>query len=102
ATPPPPLFTLSLPDALPISALVGVDVVLDRVGELELDLAAGHRALHPRPVHAVLLVDDHRGGEGREGALRALGDVDQENCMYRRSEEHTSELQSPYDLVCRL
>src|SRR5207248_8525256 len=25
-----------------------------------------------------------------------------QKCAFRRSEEHTSELQSPYDLVCRL
>src|SRR5207248_5550731 len=36
-------------------------------------------------------VDEVRGADRREGVARA-----------DRSEEHTSELQSPYDLVCRL
>src|SRR6266516_5321731 len=35
----------------------------------------------------------HAGGPGRRGPGRA---------GFQRSEEHTSELQSPYDLVCRL
>src|SRR5574340_1853123 len=52
------IYTLSLHDALPISAHGG-----------------GPRARHPRPGRA--------GGEPR-------------------SEEHTSELQSPKDIVCRL
>src|SRR5438094_3260989 len=55
------IYTLSLHDALPISAAA---------------VAARHRAL----------------GTGR----RADG------APSSRSEEHTSELQSPYDLVCRL
>src|SRR5699024_12695962 len=58
------------------------------------DAAAGDlgpRAPHPqegRPGH-----DSHRAGTGRA----ALGPRDA-----RRSEEHTSELQSRFDLVCRL
>src|SRR5207248_8939542 len=39
----------------------------------------------PRPLHPVALL---AGGPGRDPELRT------------RSEEHTSELQSPYDLVC--
>src|SRR5207248_9305030 len=37
-----------------------------------------------------------RGGKLRESGLRAA------LAAAKRSEEHTSELQSPYDLVCRL
>src|SRR5207248_9374957 len=37
-----------------------------------------------------------RARDGRSGAARGRGR------RRRRSEEHTSELQSPYDLVCRL
>src|SRR5207248_10023873 len=33
--------------------------------------------------------------------LKALG-VTRQQALNQRSEEHTSELQSPYDLVCRL
>src|SRR5699024_11358704 len=32
----------------------------------------------------------------------SYGDADGENVVHRRSEEHTSELQSRFDLVCRL
>src|SRR5207248_9799217 len=43
---------------------------------------------------------DPRPAPGEERARRIAGD----HLRYaaRRSEEHTSELQSPYDLVCRL
>src|SRR5438094_2200475 len=66
------IYTLSLHDALPISICFG------------------------QPRHAVqsLLVV-----EGRvDGGLEQIA-VDS---AFNRSEEHTSELQSPYDLVCRL
>src|SRR5437867_10148300 len=53
------------------------------------------------------------GARGREGAWErereSLGSIEREPGIDRerawereRSEEHTSELQSPYDLVCRL
>src|SRR5437867_106607 len=37
----------------------------------------------------------------RQGALPTTGGADP-RALLPRSEEHTSELQSPYDLVCRL
>src|SRR5207248_10085517 len=44
-----------------------------------------------------------------EGDARSLSELDESydvvlllGPLYHRSEEHTSELQSPYDLVCRL
>src|SRR5207248_4131926 len=60
-------------------ALVGVCCDEDR-----LEGEAGVQAVEHEVVLRVLLL---------EGALDHLGE---------RSEEHTSELQSPYDLVCRL
>src|SRR5207248_5930153 len=42
-----------------------------------------------------------RGGEGLFRRLEALGERAAQ-LFDQRSEEHTSELQSPYDLVCRL
>src|SRR5207248_9259462 len=42
-----------------------------------------------------------RHGLGRPGGA-AEGDNDGGPAAFVRSEEHTSELQSPYDLVCRL
>src|SRR5437867_6888202 len=42
-------------------------------------------------------------GDGRISAtLDALQDADHPGLELARSEEHTSELQSPYDAVCRL
>src|SRR5438034_3196345 len=66
------IYTLSLHDALPIS------------------LAALHAA--ELPVHGVVLIGD-QNRENRE-TIERFGHV--------RSEEHTSELQSHSDLVCRL
>src|SRR5207248_9685776 len=83
-TPTTEFYTLSLHDALPISL----------------------RSVHARAARRVRLRRDSRAGGGAHRAVRARhrrahrrgrqGDV------YLRSEEHTSELQSPYDLVCRL
>src|SRR5258708_30300746 len=75
------IYTLSLHDALPISAR----------GELQ-GVGAG--------VVVGLAVDDHLGAEAA-----AVADLDQRRPLrhhHRRSEEHTSELQSPDHLVCRL
>src|SRR5437867_10253573 len=38
----------------------------------------------------------------QSGRSRAAAARDRPDCGLSRSEEHTSELQSPYDLVCRL
>src|SRR5699024_11248062 len=77
APPPPATYTLSLHDALPISSRA-VDVrhrsAARRHGLDRLRRACGHRPGRLLP----------------NGARR------------RRSEEHTSELQSRFDLVCRL
>src|SRR5207248_7675081 len=81
APPPTVIYTLSLHDALPISEFS--------------DGARGGGAgvLAASPAAAIALVHlllHHR--RGRDGAHDPAV----------RSEEHTSELQSPYDLVCRL
>src|SRR5258708_17393190 len=70
------IYTLSLHDALPISGVgIGPGVDHDEGG------AVGARGVHP--------VDQGAFMVALEGAER-------------RSEEHTSELQSPDHLVCRL
>src|SRR5207248_11407708 len=73
--------------------LVGVDVRCagvraayvgsDHAGGVQLALAHLHALGHRRIAHLAGAVNTVAGSE-------------------RRSEEHTSELQSPYDLVCRL
>src|SRR5438552_12685491 len=74
------IYTLSLHDALPISQRgYGGESV--------------HRTLHPhaREFRAGRQALGRPGGQSRGAAVLA-----------RRSEEHTSELQSPDHLVCRL
>src|SRR5437588_3562587 len=66
------IYTLSLHDALPIS-----DVCVSRAGENPRPFRVSHRSANDVQLHA----------------LRRLP---------LRSEEHTSELQSHSDLVCRL
>src|SRR5207248_3652097 len=95
----PEVFTLSLRGALPICG--GEDTAAERrlVGEAELrgDRGAGQIlgiAVDLDPVEPVDLEADPYQRRHRLGAEPAAGRV--------KSEEHTSELQSPYDLVCRL
>src|SRR5699024_12358838 len=85
----------SLHDALPISSARAVD----RGGLVERgrDLAdPSDEERHPVP-DAHPGADDHDRGEGPSR-------LDQPGCRWQpeRSEEHTSELQSRFDLVCRL
>src|SRR5207248_11215982 len=72
------IYTLSLHDALPIYHLA--------VHERRSARASGFRIMQCRADHAVEAL----------GVRRSIG------ADRGRSEEHTSELQSPYDLVCRL
>src|SRR5207248_11681000 len=83
-TPPPTqIYTLSLHDALPISRRRARH---DRSGRV-LALPVRRTGARCRPCRSAKRAGDAQG--------RAL-------CRNPRSEEHTSELQSPYDLVCRL
>src|SRR5207248_9530498 len=89
--------TLSLHDALPIlhrSARRAMEV--SRAGgDRSLAAARTVRTDGRSRVRNIRALDSAAGGalprEVSKGARR-----------FRRSEEHTSELQSPYDLVCRL
>src|SRR5260370_3582754 len=74
------IYTLSLHDALPIYE-----------HRLALDLTSG--------VVDELRRDEHRRGEGHVLLLALVGRVLRRTS---RSEEHTSELQSHLNLVCRL
>src|SRR5256885_11745269 len=76
------IYTLSLHDALPISLLA-----------LEVQRQRPLVAVHVKKAHAVraLHLEAHGAARLVAGARRL-----------DRSEEHTSELQSPCNLVCRL
>src|SRR5207248_11336855 len=93
---PSPFSTLSLHDALPISVLVRV-VVQVLVGfplsRTANDAGRGEDADGPAQRRGCC----HGCGDRFNGLLHPANRDEQE-----RSEEHTSELQSPYDLVCRL
>src|SRR5207248_11173355 len=65
----------------------------------DLATAGAARAAHPTR-HARLRVARRRGR--RAAPLRERVPSRGRACRVGRSEEHTSELQSPYDLVCRL
>src|SRR5438105_10484359 len=82
---PPELYTLSLHDALPICSLG------DQVG-------AGRHSDRVRPGGVIA------GNDRRTQAHRVIRLVDDpaSDEIEVRSEEHTSELQSRVDLVCRL
>src|SRR5207248_9113647 len=84
APPPPQIYTLSLHDALPISAR-----------RTSTSSAPRSRPSSPRAARRPNEPCLFGGGHGPRSRVACLA-------RHRRSEEHTSELQSPYDLVCRL
>src|SRR5256885_10326813 len=79
------IYTLSLHDALPISVKAIVP------GTLPITFGHGNRRVHGLPrLGTVPVLLGHRP------------DPLPGQAVYPRSEEHTSELQSPCNLVCRL
>src|SRR5437773_7563674 len=74
------IYTLSLHDALPISLEAGAQIAAGRA------VAGWGRPLRHLALGATVV--------GTLGVVEA--------CPSQRSEEHTSELQSHHDLVCRL
>src|SRR2546428_4772047 len=82
------IYTLSLHDALPISV---PDDVVDRRDAVGLGL---------RPARRLPLA--HLAGRGIETTQIPAREVAVPHDVVARSEEHTSELQSRSDLVCRL
>src|SRR5207248_9847424 len=96
AAAPPALYTLSLHDALPISTRGGR---ASRPPQRSPGLPPDHFLRRSR------LDGQQRDALHAELLARALCVVGNElvlRIVFHRSEEHTSELQSPYDLVCRL
>src|SRR5207248_9643296 len=96
-TPTPLSYTLSLHDALPICLATEQDshVTLEPL-EVEATLAPPIIFLVGGRVRPTAFeVAEPRPNLLGAGGISVIG-------RERRSEEHTSELQSPYDLVCRL
>src|SRR5205085_9359565 len=92
----PELYTLSLHDALPILAAASAEVVIRQVTDrVEHDVADQHEHERQR------LESPIRRRE-QPGEQRRLEGDDENDAASRRSEEHTSELQSQSNLVCRL
>src|SRR5206468_4631618 len=97
APPPTATYTLSLHDALPIflgllffvrgTPTRGPAILRDRLAALDRERVGGH-----------VPGDDRAGRDVGAGAHRQRRD----QAGIGRSEEHTSELQSRSDLVCRL
>src|SRR5207249_11823535 len=97
-TPPPRIYTLSLHDALPIS---GGAILVGRNGKVVAPRTFGRQGPEPdsppiRP-DAIFLLASITKPVVYMGALMLV-----ERGLLNRSEEHTSELQSRFDLVCRL
>src|SRR5690606_40370646 len=97
--PPPEIYTLSLHDALPILPKLQKVVVQLEARDL---VQRRERLVHQKQAR----LRHHGAGDGdahlhaaRKLARHGLGKALQ---MHARSEEHTSELQSRENLVCRL
>src|SRR5699024_12624654 len=88
----PPISPLSLHDALPIC---GITEVVRVVGPHLGGVGPFQGTLHPDRVHRTHLTE-------RECAQEGDGDDVSTGHTLVRSEEHTSELQSRFELVCRL
>src|SRR5207248_11377959 len=98
---PPAVFLLSLHDALPIYLVGDGLAVLVDFSEVRVFEILGNFALAQFVLAAGFRDERHMGILGWLIA-ESLGDKDLPRRVRERSEEHTSELQSPYDLVCRL
>src|SRR5699024_12068720 len=92
-TPPTSIHTLSLHDALPI---LGYDrkIVLQIAKRTEITLIIRDTGRYP--------LNSWSSCKGRKGNALALRADEGRDKLRKRSEEHTSELQSRFDLVCRL
>src|SRR5437762_2716458 len=100
ASSPPEVYTLSLHDALPIFPEVGDRSDLVHRGDQPLGVeGAEDRGAQER---GLVREDAEDGALGDPGGVGDLAGAHQDAVLAQRSEEHTSELQSPMYLVCRL
>src|SRR5690606_42164542 len=83
------IYTLSLHDALPICGVATDDSLI-----IEPENGALTKVLKE--------IDEWKNGESEEHSVAIYGDKGSGKSTILRSEEHTSELQSRENLVCRL
>src|SRR5207248_6493715 len=91
-TPPTDFYSLSLHDALPIS------LARPHLCHHRTSTRRRHGRVRGRNIRRI----DQRFSTRPSASERVLLAVCRHRTRRSRSEEHTSELQSPYDLVCRL
>src|SRR5207248_11251332 len=91
---------LSLHDALPICDGNGVLITVGHIVPCQ-GKTGGVEMVEAR-IDAFLETDRQGQFTQQQVAAIAVGFVEGTTELETRSEEHTSELQSPYDLVCRL
>src|SRR5699024_12727830 len=88
------IYTLSLHDALPILLINGPSAQVATSGQRDLRPAEAAQ----QSAHQIVAGADLPGQLIGDLSVADVGTVD----VHSRSEEHTSELQSRFDLVCRL
>src|SRR5699024_12115216 len=86
------IYTLSLHDALPILQKLSLELPIEFFGQAEVigftQYVYGQvKEIFPNDYDTEVTISSSDG---------------EESLIFRRSEEHTSELQSRFDLVCRL
>src|SRR5207249_11390793 len=98
ATASPQIYTLSLHDALPISTISVTPYAPTGIWPRATSSrnSAASENVPPEPPYSSSIVRLH---QPRSASLRAISS---DWWSRSRSEEHTSELQSRFDLVCRL
>src|SRR5207248_6998156 len=101
-TPPTDIYTLSLHDALPILQRYWKSSFLKELGDNVLEIMVDRAGTMRSPISMVGIFHVHGAATRVDPNETAFGlRNDQWDYDVIRSEEHTSELQSPYDLVCR-
>src|SRR5204862_7450164 len=102
APPPPSIPPLSLHDALPIYTHPGL---LEHVAKMAIHDGMGGEIVDATEAHVFHLQQPMPHPAARIGRMHATNHwrlLDDRQDLVLRSEEHTSELQSRRDLVCRL
>src|SRR5207249_11354556 len=90
------VYTLSLHDALPIlRGCAAVKMNYNKFRQPMTDQSPARRASAPSDPRKLTIAIDGPAGSGKSSVAQRVAQI-------LRSEEHTSELQSRFDLVCRL